>query len=420
MSRNNRPYYTIICRIGEYDFSSNLMKVDIINGIGNPYSTVILTLIVDSKLITRHGIFGKDDIVLTIELMAEGITPTETIEMSLINIKQSLPLPIKDAGDKNSYNEEDNIMILTTVPKKPCIQMNTVVNKIFDESKLMTPVSMIEDIASGFLSNMDTDIKKDGENTEPPYQFIVPPMSFMSAIKFIDGSDEEIRKTYGPGLGLYMGPMFFTNRIEEGDKNKLCIWNLNKIIDKKPEYTVHQLALGSDSKIFESAGREPDKFYTYNDIKSIYRGNQDSLTYGYKKKFLSKPVDSLYEWIDLDIDNVLPKSTSTGNMLIHDDIKEIYRYHTIGEVGLEYEKTPYISRYSRNISSCFEIEFHLDRNLALLLLSRVGMLETVPESLDYTELGGKYIASASKISLTREIDSWIARVSNRAFRSNIK
>jgi len=407
--------------IGEYDFSSNLMKVDIINGIGNPYSTILLTLMVDSKLIARHGIFGKDDIILTIELMAERITPTETIEMTLMNIKQSLPLPIKDAGDKNNYNEEQNIMILTTVPKQPCIQMNTTVNKLFDESKLKSPISMIEEIISEFLPDMEIDIKKDGENTELPYQFIVPPMSFMSAIKFIDGSDEEIKKNYGPGLGLYLGPMFFTNRIEEGGKNKLCIWNLNKIINKKPEYVIHQLALGSDSKIFESAGREADKFYTYNDIKSIYRGNQDILTYGYNKKFLSKPVDFLYEWIDLSTDDILSKSVSTGNILVHDDIKDICRYHTIEEVGFEYEKNPYISRYSRSISSCFEIEYHLDRNLTLLPLSRVGVpIEVVPESLDYTELGGKYIASASKISLTRETDSWVAKVSNRAFRSNIK
>lgn len=419
--RNQRPYYSITCEMGDYDFSANLMRVNILNGINNPYPTIMLTMIVDSKYMVRNDLFGIDDIELSIELMAEETTPTETLELTLMVVKQQIPLPIKGSDDLGN-NEEQETLILTTVLKDPCLQMNKTINKIFDESKQATAITMVEDIAKEFLPDMSIDIKRGGENTERPYQFIVPPMSFISAIKYIDGSVPEIIEKYGPGIGLYNGPMFVTNRLEEGGTSKFCLWNLNKILDEQPVYIVHQLGLGTDSEVFEDAGRTSDKFYTYSEIKSVYRGNQDIIANGYEKKFLSKPIDSLCEWIDVSAEDVIKSNAvSTGDLLINENLREEIKYHTIGEVGLEYSDSPYRARYSRKLSTSSEIEFHLDRNLALLHLSKVGVpIEIVPESLDYTELGGKYIASGSKISLTREVDSWVARVSIRAFRGNLK
>ena len=78
--RNIRPYYTIRCIIGEMDFSNNLMGITIMNSISVPYPSIILNLIVDSKMLVRKDLFGKDDVELTIQLMTEDNTPTETID----------------------------------------------------------------------------------------------------------------------------------------------------------------------------------------------------------------------------------------------------------------------------------------------------------------------------------------------------
>lgn len=421
--RNNRPYYTISCVIGDIDFSSNLMSITIMNSISVPYPSIILSLVVDSKILVRKDLFGKEDVELTIQLMTEDSTPTETIELTLITIKQDVPLSPKDNIDVGGSQEQDSI-VLTNIIKDPYLQMTTTVNRLFDESKQLTPIGMVEDIISTFLSGMDTDIKQDNINSETVYQYIVQPMPFINAVKYIDGSDVNVVKKYGSGLGLFAGPMFSNCRWELGGGNTYCLWDLKSILKKSAEYTISHLALGgNDDEIMEEAGVTPDKFYTTDTVKNVYRGNQDLMMINYTNKFLSKPIDSLYEWKDLTLDNVFDVNSikDKGKILINDSLKDGVTYHTNDEVGHEYSDIPYRARISRKLSALSEIEFTVHRNLSLEKLSRVGVpIEFAPQTVDYMELGGKYIASASKIEFKRETDSWVCRVSTRAFRGNFK
>jgi hypothetical protein len=172
----------------------------------------------------------------------------------------------------------------------------------------------------------------------------------------------------------------------------------------------------------EKAGVTEDIFYTINNVNHIYRGNQDIMTYGYINKFLSKPSDDLYSLVELSMDDIFDENAvKDGNVLnINKSLKTKTNYHT-SEVGLEIADSPYRSRLSRKVSALSEIELHVDRNLALSQLSKVGVpMKFIPQSQDYIDAGGKYLVNSSRILFSREADSWVCRVRVRAARGNLK
>lgn len=420
--RNIRPYYEITVEIGDEDFSRNLMKVTLLSSIRNPYQSVILTLIADNKLMIRKNIFGKEDIKLTIQKLEIDQSVSETISLNLITINQKLPLSLKHNSPEEF--ETNEVVVLTNVIKETYIDMTTTVNMLFDESKRLTPIEMVEELSSTFLPELETNIISNNKNKEPPYQFIVPPMSFINSIKYIDGSSMEISNEYGPGLGIFKGPMFFTCRFELGGDYKFCLWDLGKIAEGKEEYTVYQIALGGISDdVLKSAGESKNKFITIGRMNYTYRGNQDIMLAGYTNKFLSKPVNELYSWKTLDMDSIFTDNSikDGGELFVNDAIKDKLNFNTIYEVGSETSDTPYISRLSRKVSTLSEIEFSIQRDIVIELLSRVGVpIYIDPQVEDYKKLGGKYIVSMSKIDILRETDQWKATAIIRAFRGNLE
>lgn len=425
ISRNIRPYYSLSCTIRDededIDLSQNLMSVTIISSINAPYQTVITSFLIDSKILVRKNIFGKGDMVLEIQLMTEGVTPTESTKLELVTIRQDAPLSMKDPGELGI--EVQDVLTVVNVVKSPYIQMSTMVNKLFDESHQKTPIEMIESVVTDFLPDINTNIITDNSNTERIYQYIVHPMNFIDAVKYIDGSDMEIVEKYGPGVGIFNGPLFFTDRFEIDGTDTFCMWDLSYMMSGDIEYTVYQLALGGDdTDIMEKAGVENDVFYTRNDISHIYRGNQDIITNNYTNKFLSKPSNELYEQIELSMDEVFNNSVKSGGEInINESLKDNYCHKNILEVGLETSNAPYMARMSRKISSLSEIEIYMDRNLSIEKLSRVGIpIEFIPRTADYVDIGGRYIVNSSRINFSRETDSWVCRTRIRSARANLK
>lgn len=423
--RNIRPYYSIICKINhedeEIDLSQNLMAISIISSINSPYQTVITSFLMDSKILVRKDIFGKGDISLEIQLMTEGVIPTENVKLELVSIRQDEPLSIKEPSEIG-VSVQDTLTVVNVI-KNPYIQMSTNVNKLFDESSQLTPIEFVESLIEDFLPDMNTNIITTNNNTEKAFQFVVHPMNFMDAVRYIDGSNMDLTEKFGPGIGIFNGPMFFTNRFEIDGTDTFCLWDLGAMMGGDIEYTVYQLALGADdSDIMEKAGVENNTFYTRNDIDHIYRGNQDIIANSYTNKFLSKPSTKLYESVELSMDEVFENSVKDGGDLdINEVMKDIYSHRNILEVGLETSNVPYMSRLTRKISSLSEIEIHIDRNLSIEKLSRVGVpIQFVPRVVDYVNIGGRYIVNSSRIDFNRESDSWVCRARIRSARANLK
>jgi len=423
--RNIRPYYSISCVIkhedGDVDLSQNLMGVSIISSINAPYQTVVTSFIVDSKLLVRKDLFGKNDMLLEIQLMTEGVVPTEHIKLELITIRQDAPISMKSQTDLGLQVKD--MLTVVNVVKKPYLQMSIPVNKLFDESYRNTPIEMVESIVNDFLPDMHVEINDGNSNTEKIFQFIVHPMNFMDAIRYIDGSDKDTIEKFGPGVSIFNGPMFFTNRFEIDGTDTFCMWDLGNKMSEESEYKIYQLANGgNDDDIMEKAGVEDNVFYTVNDINHIYRGNQDIIANTYINKFTSKPSDNLYDIIEISMDDVFNNAVHDGGSLnVNESLKTGHEYNNILEVGLETSNVPYMSRLSRKISSISEVEFHIDRNLSIKKLSRVGVpMEFIPKTDDYSDIGGKYIVNNSRITFSRETDSWVCRTRIKSARANLK
>lgn len=424
-NRNVRPYYSLTCTVKhedeDIDLSQNLMSVTIVSSINAPYQTVITSFIVDTKILVRKDLFGKGDMTLEIQLMSEGVIPSEHTKLELITIRQDAPLSMKDPGEIGLKVQD--ILTVVNVVKNPFIQMSTTVNKLFDESHQKTPVEIVEDIVTDFLPNMTTNIIADNNNTERLFQFIVHPMNFIDAVRYIDGSNTQLIEKFGPGVGIFNGPLFFTNRFEIDGTDTFCMWDLGKMMSGDIEYTIYQLSLGGDdSDIMEKAGVEDDVFYTRNDINHIYRGNQDIIINSYTNKFLSKPSNKLYERIELSMNDVFNNSVKDGGELnINESLEVDYSHKNILEVGLETSNIPYMARISRKISSLSEIELFIDRNLSIGKLSRVGVpINFIPRTADYVDIGGRYIVNSSRINFSRETDSWVCRARIKTARANLK
>jgi len=425
VDRKIRPYYSISCVIrheeGDVDLTSNLVSVSIISSVNAPYQSVITSFIVDSQILVRKDLFGKYDMSLEIQLMTEEVAPTESFKLELITVRQDVPMSLKSMSEQGVQAQE--ILTVVNVVKNPYIQMSTTVNRLFDESHRKTPIEMVQDVVTNFLPDTNTNIITNNNNTERIFQFIIPSMTFIDAIKYIDGSDPNIVEKYGPGVGIFNGPMFFTNRFELDGSNTFCLWDLGKISSGSVEYKVYQLSLGGkDNEIMEEAGVKEDIFYTRNSVNHIYRGNQDIIYHNYINKFVSKPSNNLYEIVDVSMEDIFENSVHDGGDLnINEVLENVYTYRTIGEVGLETSDSPYVARLSRKISSLSEIEIYIDRNLALNKLSRVGIpLEFIPQSEDYVDIGGRYVVNSSKINFTREADAWVCKVRIRSARGNLK
>ena len=420
--RNIRPFYEIVVEIGGEDFSQNLTKISIMSSIRNPYQSIILTLMADNKLMIRKNLFGKEDIKLKIQKLEIDNSVSETVELNLITVNQKVPLSLKHSDPLNI--DELETIVLTNIVKEPYTYMSTTVNMLFDESKRLSPIDMVSEISKTFMPDMAVNIIDNNKNEEPPYQFIVPPMSFINSIKYIDGSFKEISDTYGTGLGIFNGPMFFTCRFELDDKHKFCMWDLGKMAEGKEEYTVYQISLGGiDENVAKDISSDKNKFMTIGRMNYVYRGNQDVMLSSYTNKFLSKPSNELYSWKTITMDEVFEENSikDGGSLDINDLIKKRLSFITIGEVGLEESDVPYRARMSRRISTLSEIEFSIQRDVILELLTRVGVPVYIdPQVEDYKKLGGKYIVSSSKIDIVRETDRWTATALIRAFRSNLE
>lgn len=419
--RNVRPYYEVSLKIGEADFSRNLMRVTILSSVSNPYQSVSLLLLADNRILIRKGLFGKDDIELTIQKTEVDSSPSETIKLDLVIVSQKVPLSAKHS--KPDEIDDNETITLITMIKEPFVTMSTTVNMLFDESKRLTPLEMVTEIINTYLPGISTSIKEDNKNTEIPYQFIIPPMTLIDALKYIDGSSPDLFNMYGPGLGIFKGPMFFMDRFTL-DGHEFCLWDLGSLSKGKEEYSVYQLAQGSSTDdIIKDIAKDSNKFITFGGINHVYRGNQDLLLSSYENRFLSKSLNELSIWRTLTLDDVFKYAIGDrGTSLDMNEInKQRLKFNTIGEVGMENSDNPYIARLSRKISTLSEIELVIQKNIIIEHLSKVGVPIFIdPQTEDYKKLGGKYIVSGSQIHLKRETDRWVCIATIKAFRGNLE
>jgi len=430
MTTQIKPYYIVIVETKELDLSHLLLKLELAGSIMTPYQTVILTMMMDSKDMITDDLFGKKDLTVTIQNMAgEDATPLETIKFDLITVKVDLPLtqkPAKSTGDGGKVdmgpdNERSAQVTFTCIIKDCFNHMTKVVNKLYDESTLKKPLEIVEDIAKTFNPDMKLDIKNENENVYLLPQFIIPPMTFMNFIKYLDGSNPELVEAYGRGPGIFDGPMFFQCEWEE---NTFHLWDLGSMVKQAPTLTFFQVSGGTNiDEITAETDTADDKFIITDSIKFKNSNNQDIMVNAYKQIYRSNPSDTLYTEFEVTADQAFDKAINDGKdgLYFNETLKDRIVYRLSNEPGWDDDETFAYATWSRKYSSMTELEFKIDRKLALTKLIKVGVtLEFVSQTTEYNDMQGKYIVSSSHLNLQKKGELWTPDITIKAIRSNMK
>jgi len=430
-SFSNSPYYDIGCYSGNYDYdlTNCLRKIVFIGSINTPYFGVIIDFLTDPKDMILNSLFGNSDLVLTISFHAEDKTILEANQFKLMTLKTEMSVPIPIIKDKKS-------IVTTTVrtynvPHVSFSRMNSSVSKVFKD--ITIPAAMVKSIIDDFtwISKNSTDLSlQKGGNPNFIQQFLIPPMTFINAIKYIHGTDRDIVERYGPGVGLFSGVMFAGCQLID---NTFCLWDLKEKIKDAPEYKLFMLTGGADNdKILENAGKT--SFPIRQPVIHMNKTNQNVAIAGTSNIFITKPLDNLEGYSETDIDSLFEKNglkSGSGKVSYNPALDTRVNYHTYisGSYDLDGEgkvekgdSTSLHAGISEKIAENSEFIIKLDRNLRLNKLSRIG----IPVSFDtqtseLSDFHGNYIVGSVKIVFVGRggVMGWVNNTTLKIFRGNL-
>lgn len=291
--RKTRPYYTITCTIGENKFPVDIYKLEFRNSIMAPLQEVVMWIRANAEDFVLHDLYGKKDLKLNLKFMSETTEELENIDLDLIIT--SIRSPFSQKQSKGTSPHGEDLFVLHNIVKQPYNILKTRVNEIFEVGSNKTPFEIVGAVLGKYIPGINTEIIPANSNPDQMWQFLVPPMSFIDHIRYVDGTDEEVSKKFGPGVGIYKGPAFYQCKWED---NTFCMWDLKNAIQSKPkDYTVFITAEGGqDEYIFKKTGKTSEYYHTHQNLNNVHRSNQDLIKNAFYNNFLAKPKKYLYSW----------------------------------------------------------------------------------------------------------------------------
>lgn len=379
--------YDFTLRIGEEDYSTDLVRVEIRTSVTAPYQHIFLDVFMDPHDILLNELFGQQNIVLSIKLKGKIPEAFEPVDFLLMYIDIESDYM---SGQKSHLSDQAERSI--TRFKTVCIgsyqTMSQMVNKIYFNK---TPYDIITDILK---STRVTETKYDtaGRSTLAIDQLLIPPTTVYNVINYID-------RTYG----VFNGPMGLYTTFD----NKIKIQNLNKKPNESEAFLLHILATDEDtSKVTGST--DPKVFYTKTPVKNSYKGNAVFSVEAPVIKYIVKPKDKLSQTLEVNLETI---AKSYG--IIEKNNPKIYNnkvaISTTNRIGIEKDQTGYDSdktfinaNLSQNIADMSTTIAEVSGNLPTLNLMEVGEhVKVISHSDGSIKLGGSYILKGSDIQFIR-------------------
>lgn len=380
--------YDIQLKIGELDYSQDIINMVLLSSVTTPYQTVILNLNLDPNDIILDKLYGQTHFKLTIRLLGDISVPTEQINIDLMYVSSTFKIPMRTENPQNT--QKDRVLIsIVTICRKAFKTMSTIINDVYFAKSLRT---IINNIITG-NTNAEIDYHTSGENTNIIDQVLLPPTTLYQTIKYLDNK-----------FGLYSGVPSINCLYD----NKIHIKNLTKKMSESTAFNIYQLSTSSDNSKIINKSNDGDNYYTYDDIKTSYAGNTTFSIMAPSLKYIVKPSDTLSYTIEKNLEELSQTYglVSKNNEIFFDEeainVNERVRYYT-NQVG--YEKTDQflISEVSKRISSLSTISFMLERNLPILNLMKVGeAVKFISKTIDLNQFNGKYILKGSEINFVKE------------------
>jgi hypothetical protein len=379
--------YDFTFRIGEHDYSTDLIKVEIRSSITMPYQHILLDVYMDPRDILQDSLFGQQPIKLIIRLKgkdASGFGDDVEFDLMYIDVDADYH-PTQQVYMTDQI--ERSVTRLKAVGIKPYHTMSKMFNKIYLNKK---PYEIISDL----VGNTDATLEYDtgGRSKLAIDQLLVPPTTLYNVINYID-------RTYG----IFDGPMAVHTTFD----NKIQVQNLNKKVNMEQLITLYLIATDRDeSEVFES--EDPRVFYSDRPVQSTYKGNAVFSVEAPTIRYIVKPRDTLSQTIEVYL-----AGTAQSYGVIEKNNSDIY-FNTVAisptsRIGIEKDQTGYDSdqtfihsNLSQNILDMATLMASVNGNLPILNLMAVGNHVKVVSHVDaHMKLSGSYILKGSNITFMK-------------------
>ena len=373
---------------------ADLVKIEVLTSVALPYQTFLLTFFTNNKNIISNEIYGEDPISISFTILNVQGQPTfaSKFDLTIIDLKTQI-VPSKNITDIIDQPDRSNVQ-LTCVPTKALKIMTSLVNNVYIDTKL-------SDIISDVISKSGGISKIDVKEINPlkPHNVCIPPMTLYRVIR---GYSE--KQTINNGYSGYIDSLF---GICNGVPICWCDWegnvylkNLNSEIKKEPQFTIYQLASGTNTDKIENDSVTGKVLYSTLPIKWKTKQNQKIVRLGNQINFVDYPLNKLVEQNTYKIDEV---ATNNSCMSKKYDMtfknKSLSNRTTVMEFPINYDgdKTTGTSYIARNIANLSELEFTIQRFVKLKKLQNVGCSVLFkPKVMDYMPLAGTYILKSVK------------------------
>ncbi len=393
--------YDIEVKFKDLDLSNEIISLRVLSSIHTPYMIFVLDLFIDSNDIILEKLYGKDPLKIKIRLLGQEGIQKEDLDFELMYVKSDFKFVNKMKLSTNKQIDRTPIKIYC-VPRNEFKIASKNINIVFEGKTIKEILQDLSQKAGGMLK-----IDEDGINKEKIDQIIIPPMSFVKSVKYLNDM-----------FGIYDEP--YQMSIEE--KNKIKILNLSKQMNKSQTFTIYHLTNDKDDRKIIEKCNDGKNFYTYDVLKSNYSANTKFPLLGNTIKHITKPTDKLYHIIEQNIKDVCSNHgliSKNKDFPFDPNLSERVKYYT-NHTGYETSKTFANSMVSKFISSMATLTFRIERNLLIENLLNTGeAVKFNTGTVEYSDLSGKYILRSTELILTKgQTQDWTSVAKVNLMRTN--
>ena len=378
--------YDFTLRVGQKDYSTDLVRVEIRSSVTTPYQHIFLDIFMDPRDVLSEELFGQQEMKLIIRLKGKLPESLEEVKFNLMYIDTEADYR---AGQQSAETDqvERGICRLKTVCIGAYQSMSTMVNAIYFNQ---TPGQIIRDLVSR-TNAVDFNYDISGRSNLKIDQLLIPPTTLYNVVTYLD-------KTYG----IFRGPMAFHATYD----NKIKLQNLNKKPNSAQIVTLHLLSTDGDSSSITEAA-DPKVFYTKKPVINSYKGNAVFSVEAPTIRHIVKPRNSLAQTIETNLETFSSKYgvIEKNNPKVHYNKLAIDNrrigYDT-NQTGYDTDQIFIQSNLSQNISDLASTIATVEGNLPTLNLMAIGEhVKLVSHSNDHIKLGGSYILKGTDIQFVK-------------------
>lgn len=267
--------------------TDNFKSLRIKDSVELVYPAIYLSFHVDNEILIRNNVYPQSDIKVIVKYTRDdGARVFSKFTFDLIILEMNVDLPSKvDTNLSEEREDQKRTTCMTCAPKVSLYYASCVVNRLFSEGSNIKPYDAVMKLIDD-VQITKKQVEADNKNPGSLGQLVVPPMTFIAAVDYIDDS-----------YGIFGGELFRHFNYE----GKFLMWDVKKHFDKTKGggyIRIHKLpSYSADGSLFDTVAStcnsSDSDFLIYDNAETICRSNDKLLTKGNIKNFIFHPTHDI-------------------------------------------------------------------------------------------------------------------------------